>query len=142
MNIVVDTSVWSRTLRRRRVDADDPYVAAFRRRLDAGDGVFLVGLILQELLDGTASERDWGRLLEALEPFPLLDVDRGTHILAARLGAACRRKAVQAGTVDLLIAAACVENGFPLLTADKDFLPISRHCELIVLPPLRPAETW
>ena len=32
--------------------------------------------------------------------------------------------------------AACVENGFPLLTADQDFVRIARHSNLIVLPPL------
>ena len=50
MNLVVDTSVWSLVLRRRQVRDDDAYVLAFRSHVERGDGLLLVGPILQELL--------------------------------------------------------------------------------------------
>ena len=134
MNLVVDTSVWSLVLRRPRVDEDDPHVRAFRRHLESGDGLFLIGSILQELLDGLRSPKQFDRLLALLDPFPLLDVDRRTYVAAARLRAVCRAKGVAAGPVDFLIAATCCEHGFPLLTADTDFGRIASHCDLVIVP--------
>lgn len=134
MNLVVDTSVWSLVLRRPRVDEDDPHVRAFRRHLESGDGFFLIGNILQELLDGLRSTKQFDRLLTLLDPYPLLELDRETYVAAARLRAGCRAKGVNAGPIDFLIAATCCQHGFPLLTADKDFSRIAGHCDLITLP--------
>ena len=140
MNLVVDTSVWSLVLRRPQVQVDNPFVQAFRRHLTAEDGLFLIGNILQELLDGLRSRSQFQRLRRSLEPFPLLVPNRTTYIEAARLRTAFRGKGIQAGPVDCLIAAVCIEQGFPLLTADRDFLRISHDSELMVLPPLKEAD--
>lgn len=134
MNLVVDTSVWSVVLRRPRVDEDDPYVRAFRWHLESGDGLFLVGNILQELLDGLRSTKQFDRLLALLDPYPLLDLDRQTYVAAARLQSVCRSKGVSAGSIDFLIAAACCQHGFPLLTVDKDFVRIAGYCDLVTIP--------
>ena len=134
MNLVVDTSVWSLVLRRSRMDEGNPHVHAFRRHLESGDGLFLIGNILQELLDGLRSPKQFDRLLALLDPFPLRDVDRRTYVAAARLRSICRAKGIAAGPIDFLIAAACCQHGFPLLTADKDFMRIAAHCELVTVP--------
>ncbi len=134
MNLVVDTSVWSLVLRRPKIDETDPYVRAFRWHIESGDGLFLIGNILQELLDGLRSTKQFDRLLALLEPYPLLDLDRHTFVAAARLQSLCRSKGITAGSIDFLIAAGCCQHGFPLLTADSDFARIARHCDLIVLP--------
>ena len=134
MNLVVDTSVWSLVLRRPRVDPGNPHVQAFRRHLESGDGLFLIGSILQELLDGLRSPKQFDRLLALLDPFPLLELDRGTYVTAARLRSLCRAKGIAVGPIDCLIAAACCQHGFPLLTADKDFVRIAGHCELVTVP--------
>ena len=139
MNLVVDTSVWSLILRRPQVEVDNSFVQAFRRHLTAEDGLFLIGNILQELLGGLRSQSQFQRLKRSLEPFPLLVPNRTTYIEAARLRTAFRGKGVQTGPVDCLIAAVCIEQGFPLLTADRDFLRISQDSELVVLPPLKEA---
>ncbi len=107
---------------------------AFRRHLEAGDGLFLIGNILQDLLDGLRSPKQFDRLLALLDPFPLLEVDRRTYVAAARLRATCRAKGIAAGPIDFLMAAACCQHGFPLLTADKDFVRIAAHCELVTVP--------
>jgi len=136
VNLVVDTSVWSLILRRPKIEHDNPFVKAFRGHLTAEDGLFLIGNILQELLDGLRSQNPFQRLIHFLEPFPLLALSRATYVEAARLRTHCRGKGIQAGPVDFLIACACIEHGFPLLTADQDFLRISQHAELVVLSPL------
>ncbi|MFB3136648.1 MAG: PIN domain-containing protein [Nitrospirales bacterium] len=134
MNLVVDTSVWSLVLRRPQVEEANQFVRTFHAALEKGDGIFLIGSILQELLDGVRSSRDFDRLLKLLEPFPLLDIHRQTHVAAARLRNHCRAKGVHASPIDFLIAATCCENGFPLLTADRDFTHIAKHSDLITLP--------
>ena len=134
MNLVVDTSVWSLVLRRPRVNEDDPRVRAFRWHLESGDGLFLLGNILQELLDGLRSPKQFDGLLTLLDPYPLLELNRQTYSAAARLQSVCRSKGVNAGPIDFLIAAACCQHGFPLLTADKDVSRIAAHCDLMVLP--------
>lgn len=134
MNLVVDTSVWSLVLRRPRVNENDSHVRAFRWHLESGDGLFVVGNILQELLDGLRSTKQFDRLLTLMDPYPLLDLDRQTYVAAARLQSVCRSKGVNAGPIDFLIAAACSQHGFPLLTADKDFVRIAGYCDLVTLP--------
>lgn len=120
-------------LRRPRVEEMNPYVRAFRVHISAADGVFLTGNILQELLDGLRNKQDFDRLQHILEPFPLVPLNRGTYVAAAELRQRCRVKGIQAGPIDCLIAAACIEHGFPLLTADRDFTYIAKHSDLVLL---------
>lgn len=134
VHLVVDTCVWSLVLRRDAVDPGNPWVKSFVHHVEVGDAVVLLGPILQELLDGVRSERDFDRLLRTLEPFPVIGPARSTYVEAARLGNLCRTRGVQAGPADFFIAASCIERGFPLLTSDRDFSFISRHCDLILLP--------
>ena len=134
MNLVVDTSVWSLILRRPRVDETHPLVRAFRAHLQADDGIVLIGTILQELLDGLRDKKDFDRLKRLLDPFPLLPLERANYVAAAALRQHCRTKGVQVTAGDCLIAAACIEHGFPLLTADRDFSHIAKHSELALLP--------
>lgn len=134
MNLVVDTSVWSLVLRRPRVDDANVHIQIFRTQLESNNRLFLIGNILQELLDGLRSPKQFDRLVQLLEPFPLLELDRSTYIAAAKLRTMCRAKGVQASPVDFLIAVACSQHGYPLLTADQDFSRIARHCDLMLLP--------
>lgn len=134
MNLVVDTSVWSLVLRRPRVEESHPLVREFRAHIEAGDGLFLIGNILQELLDGLRSKKDFDRLNGLMKPFPLLLLERDTYVSAAKLRQRCRSKGIQIGPIDSLIATACIEHGFPLLTADRDFRHIAKHSDLVVLP--------
>ena len=134
MNIVVDTSVWSLVLRRDLVNEDDMHVRTLRACVEAGHGLVLLGPILQELLDGLRSTKQFSRLLSVLEPIPLAPLNRGTFVLAARIRNECRKKGIQAGPTDFLIAAACVEAGYPLLTADQDLQQIAKCIELVLVP--------
>ena len=136
MDIVVDTSVWSLVLSRRRIDENDPWVRTFRSCVDNDYGILLVGPVLQELLAGVRTARDFNRLLKILAPFPLAPLDRETFALAAQIHNRCRRRGAQASGVDFLIAAACIKNGLPLLTADADFTRIAERTQLVVMKPV------
>lgn len=135
MNLVVDTSVWSMVLRRSRVEESSPYVHAFRSHVEADDGIFLTGNILQELLDGLRDKKEFDRLVKHIDPFPLISLERETYVAAAELRQRCRAKGVQVGPIDCLIATACIQESYPLLTADRDFLRIAQHSVLVILEP-------
>jgi len=61
---------------------------------------------------------------------PLLVPDRHDHVEAAELSNKCRRGGIQTGTIDALLAQLCVRHDLTMLTADKDFRNIARHCAL------------
>jgi hypothetical protein len=46
---------------------------------------------------------------------------RGDHVAAADLRNACRRRGVQIGTIDALLAQLCIRHGLVMLTTDRDF---------------------
>lgn len=129
MNLFVDTSVWSLALRR-DTPPDHAAVAILRKALLGADGIFITGIVLQELLQGFHGPKDQARIIERLQVLPLLHPSRDTHVEAARLRNTCRRRGVQLGTVDALIAQLCIEHDLALLTADNDFVHAARFVPL------------
>jgi predicted nucleic acid-binding protein len=112
LNIFVDTSVWSLALRR-DAPPDLPEVNELRRSLDTGT-VYCTGLVLQELLQGFSKPKAQRQIISRFSALPLL-------VHAAELRNRCRRKGVQAGTIDVLLAQLCVRYELTMLTTDKDF---------------------
>ena len=106
MDLFVDTSVWSLALRR-DVGTAEPAVERLRVALESGEGVFTTGLVLQELLQGFHGPKARDAIVERFAALPLLVPDRTDHIEAAELRNACRRKGVQVGTIDALLAQLC-----------------------------------
>ena len=131
MSCLIDTSVWSLALRR---DAPDttPEVAELGRALGSGDPVFTTGLVLQELLQGFRGPRSRDAIVERLAALPFLMPQRGDHIAAADLRNDCRRRGLQVGTIDALLAQLCIRSELTLLTTDTDFLRIAGHHPLDV----------
>ena len=129
MKLLVDTSVWSLALRRDH-PPDLPEVAALARALEGGELVVTTGLILQELLQGfhEPSERD--RILARFGALPLLSPDLEDHIEAAALRNLCRRRGVQTGTIDALLAQLCIRHDLTLLTTDRDFRRMAEQSSL------------
>ncbi|MBN1781406.1 PIN domain-containing protein [bacterium] len=133
MNLIADTSAWSLFLQRQKVSQQNDCVRKLRFSLENRDCIFLIGVILQEILDGLASEKQFNALTEYFRPFPLIECTREDYIKAVQLKNLCRKKGIQAGTIDFLIAAVCINHQMPLLTADRDFEYISAHCGLALL---------
>lgn len=119
MSLLVDTSVWSLALR--QDSADLPEVHELRRALGGSDLVRTTGIVLQELLQGLVSSTSRARMRDRLSRLSSVSVDLDDHLAAADAFVACRRRGVQLGTVDSLLAALCVRHGLTLLTTDRDF---------------------
>lgn len=132
MSLMVDTSVWSLALRR-SPPSKAPEVGYLERCLDRGDLVITTGLILQELLQGFRGPAAKKKIIREFSLLPAVLPDIEDHIKAAELRNRCRRKGVQVGTIDALIARLCIRHGLSLLTTDRDFSAMARHCELDVV---------
>ena len=129
MSLFVDTSVWSLALRRDG-PSSAPQVMALVRALENGDPVLTTGLVLQELLQGFSGPKAREQIIDRFSALPLLAPDRQDHIQASALRNACRRKGVQVGTIDALLAQLCIRHKLLLLASDHDFDSMAAHCAL------------
>jgi predicted nucleic acid-binding protein len=132
LSLFVDTSVWSLALRRDR-PADVPEVGALERALTEGELVTTTGLVYQELLQGFHGPRDQQAIVARFGALPFLTPDRHDHFEAAQLRNRARRRGVQVGTIDAILAQLCVRYELRLLTNDIDFARIAEH---------EPLECW
>ena len=125
MSLFVDTSVWSLALRR-----DNPHdgkeVKLLHRALSEGITVFTTGLVLQELLQGFLGAKASSQIIERFAALPFIIPDRVDYIQAAEIRNRCRRKGIQTGTIDALLAQLCLRHELELLTTDHDFKHISK----------------
>lgn len=131
MNIVVDTSVWSLALRRRRTpkSAEALELADLIREGRAA----LLGPVRQELLSGVAVAQQYETLREYLRAFPDTALEAEDYEEAAAFFNRCRTKGIQGSNTDFLICAVAARRQFQILTTDTDFthfaslLPIQLH---------------
>ncbi|HUT32593.1 MAG TPA: PIN domain-containing protein [Planctomycetota bacterium] len=135
MSVVVDTSVWSLALRRKRehLSAVESRTVAAWAELIRQRQVMLLGPIRQELLTGIRDERAFARLRSALRAFPDAPLAAEDYEHAAWCGNLCRRKGVAGSAVDFLLCSVALRREAAIFTTDGDFhlyadhLPIRLH---------------
>ncbi len=129
MKILVDTSVWSLALRRRSgiVNAE---AVVLKTLIEQGDDIWLLGIILQEILQGIRQPKDFQMLKKYFDSFPVINPDRTDYIKAAELKNHLIKKGKQASTVDVLIASSAISHNCHLFTTDEDFSHIAEHSKL------------
>ena len=119
MKLFVDTSVWSLALRR---DASaGPEVQRLRDALIDGESISTTGLVLQELLQGIRGPEAPALVAERFAAADWVSPTRVDHVEAANIRNACRRRGVQVGTIDALLAQLCIGRNLTMLTTDRDF---------------------
>ncbi len=131
MGLLVDTSVWCVAMRRDQPEPT-PEVLELKRALLAGDSVYGTGLILQELLQGFTKPKAHDQIVKHFSALPFLVPNREDHIEAAEIRNKCRRRGVQAGTIDALLTQMCIRHDLEILTTDHDFRYISEIVPLKV----------
>ena len=119
----------SLALRRDQSDGH-PSVDFLADALQHEESIFTTGLILQEILQGFSGPKARKQILERFTPLPLIVPQREDHTAAADLRNDCRRRGLQIGTIDALLAQLCLRHGLTMLTADRDFRNIAAHCAL------------
>ena len=133
MKVLVDTSVWSIALRRRKPSAN-PAVEELRSLIDQGR-VAMIGVIRQELLSGIRTLEAFDRLRDNLRPFSDEQLETADFERAAEHFNTCRANGIQGSNTDFLICAVAERRNLPILTTDADFtrfaqvLPIALHAE-------------
>jgi predicted nucleic acid-binding protein len=125
--ILLDTSVLSAVLRRRkRGEAEEAVAARLVSLLRSEEQVAVPGIVLQELLSGIAEQKQGERVLAAVrESFPVMLATEGDHLKAADLSNLAARKGVSVSTPDALIAAQAFNRRASLFTIDGDFPPLA-----------------
>ena len=131
MKVVVDTSVWSLSLRRRTV-SEHPVVEEFAE-LVRELRVHLIGPVRQEVLSGIRFHGQFEKLRRRLRAFPDLPLEAADYECAADFFNLCRRRGVQGSNTDFLICAVSYRRRLPIFTTDGDFrryreyLPVELH---------------
>lgn len=128
--ILVDTSVW--------IDYFNGTITPQTDILDnlLGHQPLAIGdLILTEVLQGFANERDFQRATQLLTSLTAVELGgQGIAIQAARNFRALRKLGVAVRkTIDTIIATHCIESGHDLLHSDRDFDPFAKHLGLRVV---------
>lgn len=135
MMILVDTSVWSLALRRKRRDLnlhERKFIFRAREAIIRGDAV-VIPLIRQEVLSGIAVKGTFETIRSQLAAIETLATPNEVFILAAEFFNACRAAGAGPGAIDMSICAAASWHDTEILSADPDFdryatiLPIKLH---------------
>jgi len=121
--IVLDTSVLSAALRRRRRgEVEEAIATRLASALKGEEPVAVPGIVLQEVLSGIAEQKQGEKVLAAVrESFPVILATEGDHLKAADLCNMAARKGVALATPDALIAAQAFNRRASLFTTDADF---------------------
>ena len=134
MPLFVDSSAWSRLLRRDR-PARDPFVRRLELALEQGEDLIGTGIVLQELLQGFPTPRSARTIVDRFRALELVVPTVDDHIHAAEVRLRCCRGGVRVSTVDALLTAICIDRQLMMLTADQDFEHIARHVPLLCWQP-------
>jgi predicted nucleic acid-binding protein len=133
--ILLDTSVVSAALRRRkRGDREEAVATRLGELLSGDDIVALPGIVLQELLSGVAQAGQQERLLKAVrQSFPVVLATEGDHLEAADLVNHAVRQGRALSTPDALIAAQAINRRASLFTTAADFEALAGFSSLRLL---------
>lgn len=125
--MVVDSSVWIALLRRN----DSPAVKRLKAVQNPGE-IVVGDIVLLEILRGARDNRHAAQLERELREFSverMLDDD--IAVRAAGIYRHLRERGITVRkTVDLIIATYCLDRGYSLLHADRDFEPLAAYMGL------------
>ncbi len=119
MKVIVDTSIWSLVLRRRKKQQTKTSDKILK--LIAESRIVILGPIRQEILSGIKIKKQFELLKVYLKAFPDLNLEIKDYELAAEFFNICKAKGIEGSNTDFLICAAAVNNNFSIYTSDKDF---------------------
>ena len=124
MNVLVDTSVWSRALRRSAA-APSSETAELIELIREGR-VAIIGAIRQELLSGIRTAEQYKRLRDRMRAFSDVALDEADYEEAAACFNRCRGKGLQGSNTDFLMCAVSIRLRMAILTTDDDFVGFAR----------------
>jgi predicted nucleic acid-binding protein len=124
MSVLVDTPIWSYSLR--RIRPTSPFVDALADLINSNQAL-LIGPIRQEILSGINNSSQFTRLRDELRFFPDLRISERHWERAAECRNLCRSRGIQGSATDFVICAAAEIEGLPIFTTDRDFELFAGH---------------
>jgi len=133
--VLVDTSVWSLSLRRKAADLSDSERLLTRMlyELVQRSQVQLLGPIRQEVLSGIRDDSQFRRIREHLGDFDNVALDSLDYEEAARISIMCRRAGIIGSATDMLICSVAGRYDSEIFTTDRDFLRYGRVVRIRLL---------
>jgi len=122
MRAIVDTCVWSLSLRRTnqaKLNANELKLLSDLREAIRGRRAVILGPIRQEVLSGIRDKVRFSKTEDLLDPFVDERIESEDYVEAARLFNLCRDHGIECGPIDILICAVAVRNGYGILTCDQ-----------------------
>jgi len=135
MLVLVDTPIWSLSLRRSAEDlspAQQRQTTALRELIREGRAQ-LIGPVRQELLSGVRQEKAFARLRDYLRAFDEPALDSADYEDAAHIDNRCRSRGIAPTAIDVLICAVAARRHWQIFTLDRDFTHYARVCPLTLL---------
>ena len=127
MKVLVDTSVWSLALRRKKQDESSSDKVNRLADLVLSSLVVMIGPIRQELLSGISNEETFSQLKTKLDPFDDLAIMTPDYVTAAQFYNTCRKNGIQGSHIDFLICAMAHNHNLLIFTTDQDFVKYAQY---------------
>jgi predicted nucleic acid-binding protein len=124
MNVVVDTPIWSLSLRRKQSDlsSKEQQLTRVLTQLIREDRVQLLGPVRQELLSGLREQTAFDRLRDYLRAFPEPSLQSEDYEEAAQMRNRCRARGIAGSAIDFLICSTSWRRNWSIFTTDGDFV--------------------
>jgi len=121
--VLVDTPVWSLSLRRRAIDlsSSERRITQSLYDLVRQSQVRLLGSTRQEVLSGIREESQFLRIRDHLRGFTNVELNANDYEEAARASNRCRRAGIAGSAVDMLMCAVAIRQNWQVFTTDRDF---------------------
>ncbi|MCI0416898.1 PIN domain-containing protein [bacterium] len=133
-DVLVDTSVWSLALRRKKSSQQEVIVNEFAE-LIRETRVRIIGPIRQEILSGLRDQKQFELLRTRLRAFPDLELHEEIFERAAEIFNACRKAGIQGSNTDFLICAVAEHNDLAIFTTDQDFHRYQKYSKFVFHEP-------
>ena len=131
--ILVDTSVWSLILRKRKLCQKEKKFESYLINLIRKGHVIMIGPIRQEILSGISDLNTYTTLRQKLETFSDFEITTKDYETAAEYFNLCRKHGIQGSHIDYLICSVAVNNNFSILSLDKDFWNYKKYIDIDII---------
>jgi predicted nucleic acid-binding protein len=128
MKVLVDTSIWSLTLRRKE-PSTEPQVQIGQKLTDliVSSLVVMIGPVRQELLSGISNEEMFLKLRNKLGQFVDLPITTEDYETVAEFYNTCRKNGIQGSHIDFLICSIAYNNNLLIFSTDQDFVQFAKY---------------
>lgn len=121
MNVLVDTSIWSLSLRKSNKSKEQNKIINEFKELIKELRVKIIGPIRQEILSGIKDINKFEELKEKLKYFSDDEILTEDYESAAELFNICRNKGIQGSHIDFILCAIAKREKYTIFTLDRDF---------------------